>query len=149
MYVRKFDYIANNYTFFHPVVDVSAQASCTITPISPTTLTAAGGVLPNGTENVMIRCNCSEDDGSVITYARWYGPNESRINRVRTGDDAPNIPYFKRPDDKIRDNRNIILVIPTFNDSYDGTYTCGRRDSNANDPPLPPTATISLNSLSK
>ena len=46
----------------HPVVDVSAQGSCTITPINPTTLTTAGGVLPNGTENVMIQCNCSDGD---------------------------------------------------------------------------------------
>ena len=126
------------------MVDVSAQARCTITPISPTTLTAAGGVLPNGTENVMIRCTCSEGDGSVITNARWYGPDNSRISRLRASDDAPNIPYFKRADDKIRDNRNIILVIPTFTDSYDGTYTCGRRDDNVGDPPIPPTATVNL-----
>ena len=36
-------------------------------------------------------------------------------------------------------NKNITLVIPTFNDSYDGNYTCGRRHGNN-----PPTATVSL-----
>ena len=106
------------------MVDVSAQASCTVTPISPTTLTAAGGVLPNGTENVMIRCNCSEDDGSVITRTRWYGP-DGIIPRFDTADYIAGAPHHIRASGN--DNRNITLVIPTFNDSYDGNYTCGRR----------------------
>ena len=110
------------------MVDVSAQASCTVTPISPTTLTAAGGVLPNGTENVMIRCNCSDDDGSVITPVKWYDPDGGRIFRLGTKYFIAGAPHFTRPsgDD---DNRNVTLVIPTFNDSYDGNYTCGRRSS--------------------
>ena len=52
----------------HPVVDVSAQSGCTITPISPTTLTAAGGVLAIGTVNVTIKCRI-----------RWYDPNRNRL----------------------------------------------------------------------
>ena len=49
----------------HTVVDVSAQGACTITAVNPTTLTAAGGVLAicNGTENVTIRCNCTDGNG--------------------------------------------------------------------------------------
>ena len=121
------------------MVDVSAQASCTITPINPTTLTTAGGVLPNGTENVMIRCNCSDDDGSEIYNARWYGP-DGIIPRFETGDFIAGAPHHTRASGD-NNNRNITLVIPTFNDSYDGNYICGRRSSNA---PLPPTATISL-----
>ena len=64
------------------MVDVSAQASCTITPINPITLTAAGVVLPDGTENVMIRCNCSEDDGSEINTVRWYKPDGNLVSRM-------------------------------------------------------------------
>ena len=124
------------------MVDVAAQARCTITPISPTTLTAAGGVLPNGTENVMIRCTCSEDDGSVITRIRWYGPDGIIVPRFDTAHYIVGAPHHIRASGDY-DNRNITLVIPTFNDSYDGTYTCGRRDGNTN-PSLPPTATISL-----
>ena len=124
------------------MVDVSAQASCTITPINPTTLTTAGGVLPNGTENVMIRCNCSESDGSVITNARWYGP-DGIIPRMGTSDFIAGAPHHTRASGD-RFNRNITLVIPTFNDSYNGNYTCGRRDSNTDNLPLPPTFTVSL-----
>ena len=124
------------------MVDVSAQASCTITPINPTTLTTAGGVLPNGTENVMIRCNCSEDDGSEITTVRWYKPDGSIVPRLRSSN-IPSTPYFTRPDGD-RDNRNVTLVIPTFTNSDVGTYTCGRRDGPTDNPPLRPTATVTL-----
>ena len=116
------------------MVDVSAQASCIITPISPTTLTAAGGVLPNGTENVMIRCNCIDYDGSVITTVRWYGPN-GIIPRFGTSDFIAGAPHFTRPSGD-SDNRNV-----TFNDSYDGNYTCGRRSGGNL---VPPKTTVSL-----
>ena len=122
------------------MVDVSAQASCTVTPISPTTPTAAGGVLPNGTENVMIRCTCSEDDGSVITNVRWYGPDGIIVTRIGTNKFIAGAPHFTRPSGD-SDNRNVTLVIPTFNDSYDGNYTCGRRsDGNL----VSPKTTVSL-----
>ena len=114
--------------FLHPVVDVSAQGSCTVTPINPTTLTAAGGVLPIGTENVMIWCNCSDDYGTVFTTVRWHDPGGILVDRIGPGDDIPSTPYFTRPSDH-NNNRNVILVIPTFSDSYDGNYTCGRRRS--------------------
>jgi len=48
------------------VVNVSAQGSCTVTPTNPITLTAAGGVLVDGTQNVMIECRCV--DGSNAAY---------------------------------------------------------------------------------
>ena len=116
------------------MVDVSAQASCTITPISPTTLTAIGGVLRNGTENVMIRCTCSDDGGGVITTVRWYGPN-GIIPRSGTDDFIAGAPHhIRRSGDN--DNRNITLVIPTFTDSYDGNYTCGRRSGDILVPPM-------------
>ena len=125
--------------FSSTVVDVSAQASCTVTPINPTTLTTAGGVLPNGTENVMIRCNCLDDDGDVITTIRWYGPDGNRIPRIAiNGSSTVGTPHFTRASD----NRNITLVIPTFNDSYDGNYTCGRR--RGIDELQAPTVTVSL-----
>ena len=124
------------------MVDVSAQASCTITSINPTTLTAAGGVLPiaNGTENAMIRCNCSEDDGSVITNVRWYGPDGNFVPRIGTNSYIAGAPHHTRASGD-SDNRNITLVIPTFNNSYDGNYTCGRRSG---DNLVPPIATVNL-----
>ena len=66
------------------MVDVSAQGGCTITPINPTTLTAAGGVLASGTVNVMIQCNCTDDDDTVIDPVSCYDSDGSRLVDVRT-----------------------------------------------------------------
>ena len=134
-----FRYIAIAH-FLHPVVDVSAQGSCTITPINPTTLTTAGGVLPNGTEDMMIRCNCSDDDGSEITSVRWYNPDGSVVPRIDTNNFFPGAPHITRASGD-NDNRNITLVIPKFTDSYDGNYTCGRRSG---DNLVPPMTTVSF-----
>ena len=120
------------------MVDVSAQGECTITPINPTTLTAAGGVLASGTENVMIKCNCTDDNGTVTDIIRWYDPDNNRLLGSTNSRYAAGTPYYRRaPDDT-----NIILVIPTFNDSYDGIYTCGRKQNIG--PPWPPNAAVIL-----
>ena len=119
------------------MVDVSAQASCTITPISPTTLTATGGVLPNESMDVMIRCVCSDDGGSVFTNIRWYKPDGSQVPRFESDRFIAGAPHYTRPSVD-RNNRNLTLVIPTFNDSYDGDYTCRRRSGES------PIATVSL-----
>ena len=121
------------------MVDVSAQGGCTITPINPTTLTAAGGVLASGTDNVMIQCNCTDDDGTVIKVVRWYDPNWNRLISPRSYRYVPDVPHFIR----VANDDNIILVIPTFNDSYDGTYTCGER-AEYGQLPGPPNAAILL-----
>ena len=129
----------------HPVVDVSAQGGCTITPINPTTLTAAGGVLASGTENVMIQCNnCTGDDGT-LTNIRWYDPNEIRlVDPDRNHNYVTGTPHFLRVDGA---SDNIILVIPTFNDSYDGIYTCGGRFRGGL--PGPPNAAVVLTIVGK
>ena len=111
------------------MVDVSAEGRCTITPISPTTLTATGGGLPGGTENVRIRCSCTESDGTAVSIVRWYDPAGTRLLSSRNGAFNPNVPHFTRVNGdtgNIVDNTDIILVIPTFIDSYAGTYICGR-----------------------
>jgi len=92
-----------------------------LTPINPTTLSSAGGTLPNGTESVMIHCNCP-DDGKKINRVRWYGPDGNRLRSRRFNKD---IPYFERVTD--RNDTNIILVIPIFTNSFVGVYTCGKK----------------------
>ena len=124
--------------FIHPVVDVSAQGGCIITPINPTTLTTAGGVLASGTENVMIRCNCTYYNGTVIDRVSWYDPDGTRLLVSDNDNYVAGTPYYNREPNDI----NIALVIPTFNDSYDGTYYCGRRFSRG--PPEPPNAVVNL-----
>ena len=130
--------------FIRSAFNVSAQGGCTITPINPTTLTAAGGVLASGTENVMIKCNCTDDDdGMVVDPVRWYDPDGTRLFTSSSNRYVPGTPYYRRaPDDTI-----IILVIPTFNDFYDGTYTCGRKVNYY--PPGAPNAIINLTIGSK
>ena len=113
--------------FLYPVVDVSAQGGCNITPINPTTLTTAGGALASGTENVMILCNCTYGNGTVVDIVRWYNPDGIQLFLLSSDSYIPGTPHYTRLVDD--SNTNIILVIPTFNDSYDGTYTCGRRVS--------------------
>ena len=98
------------YTSCFPiVVDVSAQ-SCTITPTSPDDLDPTGGVIVDGTVNVMIECRCG---GRV----RWFYRNTTRI--VNQANTPPGDPFF------IPAINLATLVIPIFNDTTDGIYTCG------------------------
>ena len=138
LYIWHYCYIIFVCFIVHPVVDVSAQGGCTITPINPTTLTTAGGVLASGTENVMIQCNCTDDDGTVVNPVRWYDPDGTRLLVSGYSNYVAGTPYYRREPD----NTNIALVIPTFNDSYDGTYTCGGRVSYGL--PGPPNAVVIL-----
>jgi len=95
---------------------MSAQ-SCTINPRSPSNLTATGGVLVDGTQNVMIECECVDDNGRRLRKIRWFFPDTTIVaKQINPPDGAP---Y------RINNNRLQTLVIPTFGDSYDGTYTCG------------------------
>ena len=106
----------------------SAQEECTITPLNPTNaLTATGGALASGTENVMIQCNCTINNDSDVV--RWYDPGGFKLFRNSSENFNHDTPHYTIPEGST-DNRNIILVIPIFNDTYDGTYTCGRRVSN-------------------
>ena len=94
---------------------------CSITPLNSTTLTATGGALASGTENVMIQCSCTINDRAQI---RWYNPDGSQIFYRKNKYYVNGTPYFTLNNNS---NTNITLIIPTFNDSYDGTYNCGRK----------------------
>ena len=109
---------------FLPVV-----VGCVVTPISPTTLTVAGGVLNYGTKNVRIQCNCTDNDG-VAVLVRWHNPDGIKLISPLNSNFNSSVPHFKRVIDY--DNTNIILVIPTFTYFYAGVYTCGRRDHKEN-----------------
>ena len=123
------------------MVDVSAQGRCTVTPLNPTTLTATGGVLPNGTMNVMIQCNCTNDDGTVVRTVRWYDPDGTRLVTLGRRRFDASAPHFTRVDGS---DTHVILVIPTFNDSYDGIYKCGNRLGESNGVPGSPNINVNL-----
>ena len=126
------------------MADVSAQGGCTITPIYPTTLTATGGGLLNGTINVRIQCSCTESNGASVNVVRWYDPAGTRLVSTRNTEKFnPNVPHFTRVN--VHYDRNVILVIPTFNDSYNGTYTCGR-EADDRSTLTAPTADVTLTS---
>ena len=123
------------------MVDVSAQGICTITPLNPTTLTATGGVLPIGTMNVMIQCSCTNDDGTVVGVVRWYDPAGTRLVADKNNRFDATAPHFTRVDGS---DTHVILVIPTFTDSYDGIYTCGNRDGESDNGPGLPNVDVTL-----
>ena len=107
------------------MVDVSSQ-SCTITPTSPDGLDPTGGVIVNGTVNVTIECRCTR------RTTRWFDPsNETLFAERRTPDGDP---YFVSNSNKFG-----TLVIPTFNDSTSGVYTCGIGTN------YPPTGVVTIN----
>jgi len=119
-----------HFVFCSPVVNVSAQGSCTITSTNSPDLIAAAGILAHGTEYLMIECECVGDNGLQQSEIRWFLPDATIVaTQANVLDGAP---Y----------HLNGILVIPTFNHSYDGTYTCGVGN---NYPPTPMTTiTLSL-----
>ena len=99
--------------FLHPTV-------CAITPLYPTNgLTAAGGTLVSGTTNVRIQCTCS-----VTGNLRWYDFNTNYLVQSSHPIYVDGSPYFMLGA-TVGNVQNVTLVIPTFNDSYDGTYNCG------------------------
>ena len=105
-------------------------------------MTTAGGVLAIGTVNVTIQCN----NCGALSRIRWYDPDGNRlVDPDANSGYVPGTPYFSRVggvDD------NIILVIPTLTDSYDGKYTCGERVSEGQLPGVP-NATVVLTISSK
>ena len=119
------------------MVDVSAQAQCTITLIRPNTLNNTGGALSSGSTDVRFHCKCVEDGGGDI-QTRWFDPTQTRLNTLANTN--PGIPYFILNGS----NTEATLVIPTFSSTYAGTYTCGRNLA-SNPADTPPTATITLN----
>ena len=124
------------------MVDVSAQ-SCNITPLNPTTLTATGGAIVYGTMNVRIRCSCT-----TVDTVRWYDPDGTKLVSAQNTEFNPDVPHFTRVNSN--NDRNVILVIPTFNDSYDGRYTCGRNVGDRSDltsPTADVTLTITISEL--
>ena len=70
---------------------------------------------------MMIQCNCSDIFGKALDPVRWFDSYGIRINNQTHHEYELGTPYFTRaPDDK-----NTILTIPMFNESYHGIYSCG------------------------
>jgi len=92
------------------------DARCSIISTSLTTLSTAGGVITNGTQNVVIYCLCMRGH-VVVPGARWFFPNYSQVRVPTFRGYISGSPYYF----------NVIptpLIIPTFVHPYNGTYKC-------------------------
>ena len=69
-----------------------------------------------------IQCVCSV--AYISHFVRWYDINTEFLVRSNHPDYVTGSPYYVLNNDSF-----VTLVIPTFNDSFDGTYTCGIRVS--------------------
>ena len=68
-------------------------------------------------KNVKIHCNCSATSGMVLSPIRWFDPHGRPIEKSNeTGRN-----YFTENSG----DRNVVLVIPIFNESHEGIYSCG------------------------
>jgi len=72
----------------------SVQPTCTIILTSLTTLTTDGGVIFDGTQNVIIYCLCMRDDVAVAG-TRWFFPNRTQIRTENHRLTRPDNPYFR------------------------------------------------------
>ena len=106
--------------------DISAGSECTVTPMNSTNLTVSDGVLSiaYGMTNVRIHCNCSAVSVMVLmSPINWFGPHGRVIGKRNETNltDINDRNYFTENSD----DRNVVLVIPVFNESYEGIYSCG------------------------
>ena len=126
------------YTYVYYTFVLSAQGNCTVTAINPANLTADGkGVeIAYGTQNVMIQCNCYNVNGKALSSVRWFDTNGIRIHYKTHNEYVSGAMYLMRST-----NHSVVLVIPIFNNSYDGIYTCG---IGRNFPPKEPNIDINL-----
>ena len=76
-------------------------------------MTAAGGVIANGTQNVILYCICNRSNVAA-GRPRWF-LNGSRVTLFR--DDGSGSPY-------VRDNLPSALTIPSFVTPHNGIYSC-------------------------
>ena len=102
--------------YIHILNSSSSLGSCEIIPINPTTLMSTGGTLPNDMKNVTINCSCN---GGHDDNVWWFFPNGSRLyDYYYTSNVKPYITQGYK-------EMSSVLVIPTFNYPFAGTYTCG------------------------
>ena len=108
------EYLHPCITWLPYVLDTGEDTTfpnCIIFPLNPS-FPPTDGAVNNGTSNVMINCLCYNIDNQQI---RWYSPVKEQISLNSA--EPKDLPYV------ILEKGT--LVIPLFNDSYEGTYYCG------------------------
>ena len=117
------------------VADPFGDVNCSIVSTNLPNVTAAGGVIANGTQNVILYCICMRLN-SIVTVGQtsWFF-NGTRINC--TEDDGSGSPYS-------RNNVPSTLTIPSFVAPHDGNYSCTHREMFGDVATLGDTITLTL-----
>ena len=97
------------------VADPTGDVNCSIVSTNLPTVTAAGVVIANGTQNVTLYCICMRVNSIVtVGLTTWFfNGNEVTL----TQDDGSGSPYS-------RDIVPSTLTIPSFVIPHDGNYSC-------------------------
>ena len=88
------------------VADPETAANCTIVSTNLPTVTAAGGVIANGTQNVILYCICMRINSMVTVGRTFWFFNGNRI--TLTGDDGSGNPYSSR---SVLDNESKLTML--------------------------------------
>ena len=78
-------------------------------------MTAAGGVIPSGTQNVTLYCICNRSNVAVGPTIWFFNGSQVTLSE---SDETDGNPYY-------RNNVPSPLIIPSFVAPHDGTYSCG------------------------
>ena len=89
-----------------------------VSPINPPRTVTRGILLADGTQNVIVGCNCTSN-GLPFGVISWFLPDKTLVSSQSSSD---GVPYFSVPN---LSGGVSNLNIPTFTRSYIGTYTCG------------------------
>ena len=96
------------------IADPDIQTNCNIISTSLPTVTAAGGVIANGTQNVILYCICNRSDVAVGPTLWYFNGVQVTLTETVTTDGNP---YY-------RNNVPSPLIIPSFVTGHDGNYSC-------------------------
>ena len=113
---------------------VGNDVNCSIVSTNLPTVTAAGGVIANGTQNVILYCICMRVDSIVTVGLTFWFFNGSL---TLTQDNGSGNPYS-------RNNVPSTLIIPSFVTPHDGNYSCAHRNDFNEVATLGDTITLSL-----
>ena len=100
--------------------DPKEYVNCSIVSTNLPNVTAAGGVITNGTQNVILYCICMRVNSTVTVGRTFWFFNGTPI--TRTQNDGSGNPYS-------RDNVPSTLTIPSFVTPHDGNYSCAHSNN--------------------
>ena len=117
------------------VADPAGDVNCSIVSTNLPTVTTAGGVIANGTQNVILYCICMRVDSNVTVGQTFWFFNGAQI--TLTQDNGSGNPYS-------RDMVPSTLTIPSFVTPHDGNYSCTHHNNFNDVATLGDTITLTL-----